>query len=125
MKTEKPNLPDHLLELDNHASRQATLLAGGRILRRRRARHAAMRILTILAILGVAAFSLQKILTPVAPHRVLLTAQATPAPLRSLTDDELLALFPDTPVALATLPDGKKRLLFPRPGDEARFITKL
>ena len=44
---------------------------------------------------------------------------------RSLTDDELLALFPDTPVGLATLPDGKKLLIFPRPGDEKRFVTRL
>jgi hypothetical protein len=43
----------------------------------------------------------------------------------SLTDDELLALFPDTPVGLATLPDGKKLLIFPRPGDEKRFVTRL
>jgi hypothetical protein len=34
-------------------------------------------------------------------------------------------LFPNTPVGLASLPDGKKRLIFPRPGDEQRFITKL
>ena len=43
----------------------------------------------------------------------------------SLTDDELLALFPNTPVGLATLPDGKKLLLFPRLGDEKRFVTRL
>jgi len=43
----------------------------------------------------------------------------------SLTDDELLALFPNTPVGLATLPDGKKLLIFPRPGDEKRFVTRL
>jgi hypothetical protein len=44
---------------------------------------------------------------------------------RSLTDDELLALFPNTPVGLATLPDGKKLLIFPRPGDEKRFVIRL
>jgi len=50
---------------------------------------------------------------------------AAPAQPRSLTDDELLALFPNTPGRLATLPDGKKLLLFPRPGDEKRFVTRL
>jgi hypothetical protein len=43
----------------------------------------------------------------------------------SLTDDKLLALFPNTPAGLATLPDGKKLLIFPRPGDEKRFVTRL
>jgi len=37
----------------------------------------------------------------------------------------LLALFPDTPVALATLSDGSKRLIFPRPGDDQKFVTRL
>jgi hypothetical protein len=44
---------------------------------------------------------------------------------QSLTDDELLALFPNTPVGLATLADGKKRLIFPRSGDEQKFVTRL
>ena len=45
---------------------------------------------------------------------------------RFITDDELLALFPkDTPVGLATLSDGRKRLIFPHPGDEKRFVIHL
>ena len=44
---------------------------------------------------------------------------------QSLTDEQLLSLFPDTPVGLATLPNGKKLLIFPHPGDEAKFITRL
>ncbi len=43
----------------------------------------------------------------------------------ALTDQELLALFPDTPIALATLENGKKRLIFPRAADEKRLITRL
>lgn len=60
-----------------------------------------------------------------ADARRLVAAKLSP-PVRSqsLTDDELLALFPNTPVGLATLPDGRKRLIFPRPGDEKRFITR-
>jgi len=57
-------------------------------------------------------------------------ASRTPKPAaarqpQSLTDAELLALFPNTPVGLATLPNGKKLLIFPRPGDQARFVTRL
>ena len=37
--------------------------------------------------------------------------------------DELLALFPDTPVGLITTADGRKRLIFPHPGDEQRLIA--
>jgi hypothetical protein len=50
---------------------------------------------------------------------------AAPLQAQSLTDEELLSLFPNTPVGLATLPNGKKLLLFPRPGDAAKFITRL
>jgi hypothetical protein len=62
------------------------------------------------------------------PPAQVVSVPAQPAPVTkvsALTDDELLALFPDTPVALASLPDGKKRLIFPRPGDEQKFITRL
>ncbi|HWC59130.1 MAG TPA: hypothetical protein VHC44_05490, partial [Verrucomicrobiae bacterium] len=45
--------------------------------------------------------------------------------VHEMTDEELLSLFPNTPVALASLPDGTKRLLFPRPGDEQKFIKRL
>ena len=45
--------------------------------------------------------------------------------LQSLTDDQLLSLFPNTPVGLATLPNGKKLLLFPRSADEALYVTRL
>ena len=41
------------------------------------------------------------------------------------TNDQLLALFPDTPVGLAKLPNGKKLLIFPRAGDEQKFVTHL
>jgi hypothetical protein len=44
--------------------------------------------------------------------------------VQEISDDELLALFPGTPVGLAKV-NGKQRLIFPRPGDEARFIERL
>ena len=120
MKPEK----QHLLHsvLDEHADprREATLLAGGRILRRKRWRRVALRNLTVLAILGMALFSIQRMTAP--RPRDLAPAAAPKDQARSLTDNELLALFPNTPVALATLENGKKRLIFPRAGDEKRFI---
>jgi len=42
-----------------------------------------------------------------------------------LTDQQLLALFPNIPVGLATLRDGRKVLIFPRPADEARYMAHL
>jgi hypothetical protein len=37
----------------------------------------------------------------------------------------LLALFPNTPLALVKLSGGKKVLIFPRPADEARYVVHL
>jgi hypothetical protein len=62
-----------------------------------------------------------------APVQIATPATKSSAPLhaQSLTDEQLLGLFPNTPVGLVTLPNGKKLLIFPRPGDEAKFITRL
>jgi len=79
--------------------------------------------------LGIAGLSLQWMLAPQpAPVRI---ASPAPAPERklpaheSLTDAELLAMFPDAPVALATLGNGHKRLIFLRPADAERFTGRL
>ena len=125
MKPEKQQLIQDLL--DSESRRDATLLAGGRILRRRRYWRAATRGLALALVATVAFWSLeQKKSQPPFVQASLHTGKpvASPQP-RSLTDDELLALFPKTPVGLATLPDGKKLLIFPRPGDEKRFVTRL
>lgn len=123
MKPEKRHLIHDLLDEERDVRRDATLLAGGRILRRRRWRRVAIQGFAALTLLAIAAFSLQRM---VAPRRQVLTAiPVTPDAVQSLTDAELLALFPDTPVGLATLENGRKRLIFPRPGDEERFITRL
>ena len=123
MKTEKRILLDDLL---GEARREATLLAGRRILRRRRWKRAAARFSALLAVVGLAALTLHQ------PRPVPRVAQSSPAPSASpavrvqyMTDDELLALFPNTPVGLIQTADGRKRLIFPRPGDEEKFITKL
>ena len=124
MKPEKRHLIHELLDEQRETRREAALLAGGRILRRRRWRRAAVRSFTAVVLLAMAAFSLQRLTLTRAP---VLTAVPPPpvAPARSLTDAELLALFPDTPVGLVTLENGRKRLVFPRPGDEARFVRHL
>ena len=124
MRPEKRHLIHDVLDDQGSARREATLLAGGRILRRRRWRRAALRGIAAVALLAVAALSLQR---PVPNRTEKLAAVTAPpsAPPQSLTDAELLALFPDTPVGLVTLEDGRKRLVFPRPGDEERFVKHL
>jgi hypothetical protein len=124
MKPEKQDLIRDLLDEDS--SREATLLAGSRILRRRRQWRAARQGAVVLALAAVAAVLALKKETPLPPRVATIAPQASPVTqVRALSDDELLSLFPNTPVALASLPDGKKRLIFPRPGDEQKFITRL
>jgi len=123
MKPEKQSLIHDLLDEQRDRRREATLLAGGRILRRRRWRRVTLPGLAVLTLLALATFLLQRS-GPRPP--AILTAVPSPAPAaQSLTDAELLALFPNTPVGLLTLENGRKRLIFPRPGDEERFIKRL
>src|SRR6185503_7583413 len=96
-----------------HARRAVTLLAGGRILRRRRRWRLAFRGFTVVALLALAALSSQYLVPRRSPGQPG-ASQPPSAPVPSLTDAELLALFPDTPVGLITLENGKKRLIFPR-----------
>lgn len=125
MKPEKQRLI-HVL-LDDERRRESTLLAGARILRHRRRWRMARGGFAFALVLTAAVMWF----LPSTSRRAPLQASVSPAKLsppvrsQSLTDDELLALFPNTPVGLATLPDGRKRLIFPRPGDEKRFITRL
>jgi hypothetical protein len=124
MKPEKQNLIHSLL--DGESRREATLLAGTAILRRRRQWRATRPVLGLIVLAGVAMLCVEQ--TNHRPASVQIAASAKSSPsfqAQSLTDDQLLKLFPDTPVALATLPNGKKMLIFPRPGDEARFMTRL
>jgi hypothetical protein len=125
MKPEKQQLIHDLL--DGESRREATLLTTAKILRRRRHWRAVGRTFALVAIAGMAVTLMQlSNRQPRPAHTSTTTAQSSaPFPAKSLTDDELLGLFPNTPVGLATLPNGKKLLLFPRPGDEARFVIKL
>jgi hypothetical protein len=122
MKTEKRNLIETLMDEEEVARRETTLLGGGRILRRRRWRRTAWRSFAGIAILALAVLSIQKM---TGPRSQALTAIALPQERTGgLTDAELLAMFPKTPVGLITLENGKKRLIFPRPGDEERFMGR-
>jgi hypothetical protein len=123
MKPEKRVLIHDLLsDPEDRMRREATLMAGQRLLRHKRWKRGAGRVLAVaMVILAVTVISIR--LRPAAPGPAL---SATPAPtpaVHYLTDDQLLALFPDTPVGLATV-GGRKVLLFPRPGDEERFVGR-
>ena len=125
MKPEKQQLLHDLLGDESHD--QTTLLAAGKILRRRRQWRAAGRAFALImlataTVLLVAQNRRRPALAQLSPPA---TPPAAALPMQSLTDAELLALFPNTPVGLATLPNGKKLLLFPHPGDAAKFITRL
>lgn len=129
MKPEKRNLIHDLLDEQCDARREATLLAGGRVLRARRWRRRAVQTLATVTVLGLTAVTLQQLIKPRPATPATVAVTPTPATktgkTESLTDAELLAMFPDTPVVLATLGNGQKKLIFPRPGDAERFVSRL
>lgn len=124
MKPEKQNLIHDLLDTDS--SHEATLAAGARILRQRRRWRVGRQVAFVALIAAVTVTYLARGPRHSSAHLALHEVKPPLGPqVHALTDDELLALFPNTPVGLASLPDGKKRLIFPRPGDEERFVTRL
>jgi hypothetical protein len=124
MKPEKQNLIRDLLE--ENSSRETTLLAGAQTSRRRRHCRAARKVTAVLALVAVEIGLVLRKETRPSPQLAVATPKTPPvSQVHEMTDDELLALFPNTPMALASLPDGKKRLLLPRPGDEQKFIKRL
>jgi hypothetical protein len=128
MKAEKQNLVDDLLDPAQATRREDTFLAGARVLRRRRWRRRAWQSFPAIALLAAAvAYSFHGgYKSQISNLRSQIPLP--PAPVntaRGLSDEELLSLFPDTPVGLATMADGKKRLVFPRPEDEAKFVSRL
>jgi len=124
MKLEKQDLIRDLLE--ENSRRETTLLAGTRILRHRRQWRAVRRGALVMALMVVAAVLALRRESPAPPQVVSVPPAVAPvSQVHEMTDEELLSLFPNTPVALASLPDGTKRLLFPRPGDEQKFIKRL
>jgi hypothetical protein len=125
MKPEKQQLIHDLLEGGDRS--ESTLFAATKILRRRRQWRAARQTVAMITILAAAVWlagqkNQRQLSAHVSPPE---TKVATPLQAQSLTDAELLALFPNIPVGLAKLPNGKKLLVFPRPADEAKYITRL
>jgi len=123
MKREKEHLIHDLLADDR--CRNETLAAGANILRHRRQRRAAWQTLALVTVAVAGLWLTTAKHQPPARVQVLETKTVPAEQAKALTDEELLALFPHTPVGLAKLPNGKKILIFPRPGDEQRFITRL
>jgi hypothetical protein len=126
MKPEKQNLIRDLLEENSH--REETMLAGARILRRRRHWRAVGQSGVLAAVaLAITVLWMRHETRRSAPTQVakMVPNSVPETQVEALSDDQLLSLFPKTPVGLASLPNGKKLLIFPHPGDEQRFITKL
>jgi hypothetical protein len=128
MRPEKERLIADLFDPGHASARDAILLESGRILRRKKVRRVTLRIGGAIAVVGLAAMPLLRGPRFENPGKVNVSSTGQ-VPVqnqpKALTDKELLALFPDTPVALASSENGRKRLIFPRPGDEERFVTKM
>jgi hypothetical protein len=121
MKTEKHDLIETLLNEGAEARRAATLRAGGLILRRRRSQQTVVRGLACVMALGLIAAFLYK---PAQHKSLAFTGRMQPtARPQSLTDAQLLAMFPDTPIGLVALNNGQKRLIFLRPDDERKYVA--
>ena len=126
MKAEKQQLLHDLLDDENQ--RETILAAGGQILRRRRRWRAVRRGLVLLLAMSAAVTWLMEKHSSQTAFQTSVASATKPSERvgpRFLTDDELLSLFPNTPVGLISLPDGKKRLIFLHPEDEKRFITRI
>jgi hypothetical protein len=122
MKPEKEQLLDDLL--DAQGRRNAILRAGALILRRRRCWRTARQTMAAFALVAVGITFIERNHNPQKKVPVSV-AQPVAVHPEVLTDEQLLALFPNTPVGLATQTNGKKMLIFPRPADEARYVVHL
>lgn len=127
MKSEKEQLIDDLL--DAQSRREATLRAGAQILRRRRHGRAARQTVGVVVLAAVVAVFIGRTYRPAITTAPVPVPDNKSAPAQTqsgtLTDEQLLALFPNTPVGLAKLSNGKKMIIFPRPADAARYFVRL
>ncbi len=110
---------DLLQDLFPDSSREATLLRGGRVMRRRRFVHRAARVAPFIAVIALAGALVLRHEQP-APQSAGIPATVTK---KSLTDEQLFALFPGVPKAIMTV-NGQKRLIFPRPADAVRYVGR-
>lgn len=120
MNPDKRSLIDDMLENSEAQTRRAaTLSAGGRVLRHKRWRRAAINFGAplIFVVLGFLFACMQFFPRHESKHPVAATKPA----VTYLTDEQLLALFTNTPVGLATV-DHRKVLIFPNASDRDRFV---
>jgi hypothetical protein len=124
MKPEKQQLLDELCNGSGGHRREETLRAGTVILRRRRWKRAAAQGAgaALAVVLGGMLAERTLMQQPVTTAPAI--AQAAPPKVKYLTDEELLAMFPDTPVGLAKVGDSK-RLIFLNPADEKRYVARM
>lgn len=120
MNPEKRDLINDLLgNSDAQMRRAATLSAGGKLMGRKRWRRAAIRTGGAALIFVIAAVCICVQIFPQHQRRV--KSRATNPAVTYLTDEQLLALFPNTPVGLATV-DHRKVLIFPQASDRKRYV---
>jgi hypothetical protein len=111
---------DLLNDLFPATDREASLQSVSRIMRRRRFIRRASQSITIATVaLVAAAVAIHK------PDRspALVIASENVSKPASLTDSQLMALFPGVPRALMTV-NGKKRLVFLRTADAVRYVGR-
>ena len=124
MKPEHHQLLRDLIDDAGPAARRDAILHAGHLaLRRKRHLRHLTRTLAVTVFTGLAVLVISRLSVPRQPAASSRPASAVTY-VQEITDDELLSLFPGTPVGLAKI-KGKQRLIFPRPGDEARFILRL
>lgn len=100
--------------------REASLRRGARIMRRRRfVRRASQSIAVATVALAAAIVALHKPNQSVVP----VIASGNISKPASLTDSQLMALFPGVPRALMTV-NGQKRLVFLRTADAVRYVGR-
>jgi hypothetical protein len=111
---------DLLNDLFPASDREASLRRGATIMRRRRFIRRASQSLaaaTVAVIAGVLALHKPE------PSPAPVIASSGPAKPASLTDNQLMALFPGVPKALMTV-NGQKRLVFLRTADAVRYVGR-
>jgi hypothetical protein len=101
--------------------REASLQQALTAIRRQRRRQRSLRLGALAAVPVVVALAIVFSRSPKPPLREIAASKASPvavssvqpqiAPVKLINDDELLALFPDRPVALIGKP-GQQRLIF-------------
>jgi len=129
MKPEHHHLLRDLFDADA-AQRDAVLGASYPVLRRKRHARYLTRTLAVVAVAGAVVLAISRMGAPGSrtskgdPKLAATLPAQVGSHMQVITDDELLALFPGTPVGLVKV-NGKQRLIFPRPGDEARFVLHL